>query len=222
MQPTPISSLLPGGSTKAPTIAPTGKDKTLGRQDFLQLLVSQLKNQDPLNPMQGAEFSAQLAQFSSVEQLVELNKGFTGLMDATAQGSKLSQTALATSLIGRDVTAAGNAMTVDPTTGAQVTVNVGGATQLVTVRILGPGGKVLDSHDFGALSAGTQKLSWQPQGVAAGNYTYDVVAQGQDGATVPVTSLATGTVKGITFKNGQIMLDVGGTMVPFDALVNIG
>jgi flagellar basal-body rod modification protein FlgD len=219
--PTPISSLLPGAKPTTQEIAPTGNAKQLGKQEFLQLLVTQLKNQDPLNPMEGAEFSAQLAQFSSLEQLTDLNTRFTGLVAATQEGSMLAQTSLATGLIGKSVICSGNGTTVDATTGAKVLVDLPSSAQTVTVRLFNSAGQVVATRDFGGVSGGRQALSWNP-GIPAGSYKYDVQAVGGDGKPVSARALTTGTVSGVAFVNGKIMLEVAGAQVPFDQLLTIG
>ena len=74
----------------------SGNDSTMGKKDFLELLVTQLQNQDPLDPVKNEDFAAQLAQFSALEQMENLNTSFTGFM-------QLSQVQSASSMIGREV-----------------------------------------------------------------------------------------------------------------------
>ena len=74
-----IPTILPPDYKGVPTSGgPISGGQTLGQEDFLLMLVTQLNNQDPLNPMEGSEFAAQLAQFTSVEQLLSLNKTLSG------------------------------------------------------------------------------------------------------------------------------------------------
>lgn len=81
VQPTLMSELWQGRGERGGETAPTGPAKELGKDDFLILLTHQLKNQDPLKPMDGAEFTAELARFSSLEQLYNMNDNMEGLMD---------------------------------------------------------------------------------------------------------------------------------------------
>src|SRR5690625_601492 len=83
-------------------------NSALGQQEFLHLLVAQMQNQDPLNPMDGTEFASQLAQFNSVEQLIHLNQGL-GMLQASqdAMSSSLSNS-MAASLAGKQVKALSN------------------------------------------------------------------------------------------------------------------
>src|SRR5690606_1261481 len=83
------------------------KNDVLGKDAFLKLLVTQLQNQDPLNPLDDKEFIAQLAQFSSLEQMTNVSEGIAALTEKTAQQDMLS----AVSYIGKEVTAEGSSMT---------------------------------------------------------------------------------------------------------------
>jgi len=87
-------------------IAPTATasqntTKALGKDDFLKMLIAQLKNQDPTNPQQGSEFAAQMAQFSSVEQLTNLNT----TLESQSQNSLNLLNAQAINLVGKEITA---------------------------------------------------------------------------------------------------------------------
>ena len=88
------------------------KGGVMGKDDFLKMLVAQLKHQDPMNPMEGQEFAAQLAQFSSVEQLVQLNKQYEAQAESTAALAESLANNGALSTIGRTVLAVGDAVEV--------------------------------------------------------------------------------------------------------------
>lgn len=219
--PTPILSLLPGGQTEQQTIAATGSAKKLGKQDFLQLLVAQLKNQDPMNPMQGAEFSAQLAQFSSLEQLTELNKGFDGLVGAVNGQSKLAQTTMGANLVGRNAVAEGTMMGVDGNGAAKATVELPQSARSVTVYLLDSMGNVIESKEFNELPPGRQAFTWQARTAKPGNYSYAVEATGLDGKAIQPRQLVSGRIDGLFFQDGKVLLGIGGSKVPMDGLLEI-
>ena len=217
----PLSSLIGASAGQNTELKPTGKAKELGRQDFLQLLVSQLKNQDPLNPMEGAEFTAQLAQFSSVEQLVSMNAGMKGIVDAVNSQSQLSQTSFAAGLLGRTVIAEGNASTVDANGVAKVMLDLPAQAEKVTVQLLNSAGAVVAEREFDGAGAGRQTLQWKPEGIAAGTYRYAVQAEGKDGKPLGVRPLVLGAVQSLQFKDGRIQLQIGSLLVPMDQLLEI-
>ena len=90
----------------------TGKS-SLGKDDFMKLMISQLQNQDPLNPMDGTAFSAQLAQFSSLEQLTNLNTYMKQSLDANATLTQSINNTLITGLIGKGVKLSGGDLKVN-------------------------------------------------------------------------------------------------------------
>ncbi len=89
-----MSSVNPAGSTyndQSLSSALSSSKKELGKTEFLNLLVAQLKNQDPMSPMDNQEFIAQLATFSSLEQLISINKGITQLATESEQKASLPE-----------------------------------------------------------------------------------------------------------------------------------
>ena len=100
------------GVSSGTTNATTTNTQVLGQDDFLKMLVAQLQNQDPLNPLQGADFAAQLAQFSSLDQLTQIN---TQLSTLTSSLSSANNSQLV-GLIGDAVVANGNSVTVSGAT----------------------------------------------------------------------------------------------------------
>ena len=118
IQPTTTSTTLP--TTSTPTTSKAG----MGQDDFLKLLVGQLKNQDPQNPQGSEEFMGQMAQFSMLEQL-------TNLATATTELTKSQNEAQTVGLLGHQVTYIGADKT--PVTGAVESVSTGGKTPTITV-----------------------------------------------------------------------------------------
>jgi flagellar basal-body rod modification protein FlgD len=190
---------------------------TLGKDDFLKMLVSQLKNQDPLNPMDGTQFSSQLAQFSTLEQMVQMNQNFTTQEQSNALTMEAS---LGASMIGKAVTATGNQTVVGEDGSVSVPVNVGGNADKVTVEIQDSNGKTVATRDFANVASGDQTFNWEA-GLPAGVYTVQVTAQDTGGQSIPVTTYVHGVVDGVFFNQGQVYLRSGGLEIALDSLVEV-
>ena len=225
-----MTAVQPTGTTSSSSAATTSgatASSKLGENDFLKILVSQLENQDPLNPMDGEQFAAQLAQFSSLEQLIQINSTLSQQSTANGQATAANQAALAASLIGRNIEASGDQMRVGASADTlSVTVDVGGTGGKAQVQVLDASGNVLCTHDLGAVSGGTQQLTWSNQlngspELAAGTYTYKVTVTASDGSAVTVTPYITGTVDGVEMQSSGVVLKIGGISVPIGSLVAI-
>ncbi|MFH1155824.1 MAG: FlgD immunoglobulin-like domain containing protein [Pseudomonadota bacterium] len=196
------------------------EEDTLGREAFLTMLVAQLQNQDPLNPMQGSDFSAQLAQFSSLEQLINLNDTLKEMSQAFENSSKTD----GTEFIGKQVV--GNANSVDVASGQAST----GYYTLsdpsdVMVTIYNESGNAVRTLFPGQQKAGTYAIGWDGTDnggnkVDDGTYTYQVMANSGYGFT-EVSTAVSGTVEGITYNNGKTYLVVNGMMISPDSLLQV-
>src|SRR5690606_15024236 len=167
----------------------------MGKEEFLKLFVAQMKNQDPLNPMQGEELAAQLAQFSSVEQLINLNQQLEAQSSSSAAMIQTLQNGSAANLIGREVFAAGDAVVVPENGSAAVTVSVANAGGAGVLHVYDLAGKEVGTRDLGLIPGGRQtiELGSAADGLAAGGYTYSVKVVDAAGATVPVQTYSHGT-----------------------------
>lgn len=195
-------------------------NKTLGKDEFLQLLVTQLRNQDPLSPLQPYEFAAQLAQFSSVEQLTQLNDNVGQEIDATNLNAVLGKANLSSSLVGHDIAATGDQVSI-PTSGAgRIRVNIAGTGGDGHLTLKDSSGTVVATRDLGSLAGGLQTLSL-PSDLPPGVYTYDLTVDAAGGGTVAVTPYTIGRVQGVSFANGEIALNLGDMTVSLDALNEI-
>ncbi|MBP8985344.1 MAG: flagellar hook assembly protein FlgD [Syntrophobacterales bacterium] len=190
-------------------------NSVMGKDVFLKMLIAQLKNQDPLNPLSGADFAAQLAQFSSVEQLINVSSQLESLNTniAAMANSQMSN------LIGCEVTFEGNTVAADGTA-KTLSYSLPEDVAKGTVSIYDEKGKLVKTIDFGSQQAGVNSVTWNP-GSLTGTYTFQVNAQNKSGSTVKGTTLAKGTVSGITFKNGSSYLVVGGQEVAFSTVASV-
>ena len=179
---------------------------------FLQLLTTQLKNQDPLEPLDTNEFTAQLVQYSSVEQSVKSND----LLEQLVAANTVSSGQVAVGYIGKMVTADG-ATTVFKDGGATWALSAGDDAAEATFTIRDASGAVVYTATD-ALESGTSAFTWDGttstgQPAQEGLYTLTVSARDAAGGTVPVTTEITGIVRGAEFDGSEPLLDIGGIKV---------
>lgn len=204
-----------------PAPADTGKGKSaLGKDDFLKLLVTQLRNQDPINPQKPEEFSAQLAQFSSLESMQNIEKVLQSQVDAGSLATLAMKADLGASFIGRRVVAAGSTLEVASSDAkSTVTVEIGTGGGKTQVTILDAKGKEVATKDLGWQEAGRQELS--VGSLPPGKYSYKVTVTGANGADIPVQTYTTGIVDGVSFQNGTVILKSGDLSFPLDNVVEV-
>ncbi|WP_426202837.1 flagellar hook assembly protein FlgD [Pseudomonas sp. TWP3-1] len=187
--------------------------QALGKDAFLQLLVTQLKNQNPLDPQDNSAFVAQLAQFSSLEGITTLNSTVTGL----AGNYNSSQALQASSLVGRNVIVQTNSVQMDdPSKGMTGSVNVTSSIAGGTVTITDKDGKAVRTIDLGSRAVGSASFTWDGKDnngvqVAAGTYTVKASAPINGTATDLATYLPA-TVNSVTISQtgGELMLNLAG------------
>jgi flagellar basal-body rod modification protein FlgD len=170
---------------------------------FLKLLVTQMQNQDPLNPMDNAQITSQMAQINTVNGIEQLNTTVEGL---NTQFSQLQALAGA-SLVGRDVVLAGKNVIVEGGVG-KGGFDLASAADKVKVEVLSPGGRVVETLDLGAQTAGRQFFDWKAPQLAdnTAGYTFRITAT-KGTATVPTTALMRDRVDAIHTNGSSLMLE---------------
>lgn len=191
-------------------------DNTIGKDAFLKMLIAQLQNQDPLNPMDGTAFVAQLAQFSSLEQLTNLNETMTALPTYLGQFSNAQMV----NLIGNEAIANGNALTVSGSS-TKITYRLPADIQSGTIRIYNSNGLLVDTVKIGSQKAGLQSKIWNSGSQSTGTYTYEINASDSKGQIVTVEKMISGAITGVSFKDGISYLTINGQEVAFSNVVTI-
>ncbi len=202
------------------TAEDTEDSEYLGKEDFLALLVAQLQNQDPLDPSEGTDFATELAEYSQLEQLMNLNENIETLvttLSSTTDGD-------ATDYLGKTVT--GNVNTMDVSDGEVTSgfYNLAQAAEVI-VDIYDADGSTVTRLYLGQEEAGGQLIAWDGtdsdgNAVEDGTYTYTVLADYGSGFEEVETSV-TGTVDGVVENNGKTYLVVQGVLVALENLTAV-
>lgn len=190
------------GSTTA-TRTNNANDAQASQDRFLKLLVAQLNNQDPLNPMDNAQMTTQMAQINTVSGIQQLNDTLKSMAD---QYSAL-QTLQGASLIGRHALVQGNGLYIQDGA-AQGGLTLGSAASAVTVDIMGTNGAVLDSIRLGALGPGQHAFGWDASGVDPATVKGFSIRATQGGAAVPATPMSLVPVTAVTRQDGVMKLQL--------------
>jgi len=191
----------------------------LGKDDFLKLLTSQLKYQNPLEPMKDQEFVAQMAQFSSLEQLQNMNSSLSQSIQWNALLSQTINNTMATSLIGKQVTAESNSVGITGSGGADITFTSGDFALTGTITIVDSEGVAVRSIPVGNLKSGNISIHWDGKdnygnAVADGTYSYQVDLKDTNSQAITVSNYRTGTVDSVKYVDGEAYLLVGGSYIP--------
>jgi flagellar basal-body rod modification protein FlgD len=203
----------------------TANQKALGESDFLKLLVEQLKHQDPLQPQDNTAFVAQLAQFSGLEQSMQMNSSL-GLIMTQLRGQANAQL---TSMVGQTVTIQGSKATLDGDgTGGAVMFSLSAPAASAKITIADASGNTLRVLDLGSQKAGLVQARWDGRDSTgtlqpAGTYSVSVSATGSSGATVPVNQNVSGIVTSLSFDQGYPVLNLNnGVAAPVSDLLRVG
>ncbi len=180
---------------------------------FMTLLVTQLKNQDPMNPMENAEMTSQLAQINTVNGIQDLNKTLEGITSQIDAGQTLQSAAL----IGQGVLVPGNRVLKEGEATTPFGVELEQPADEVTITITNDTGEVVRSFsadDIGALDAGVQSFTWdgtlQDGKTQAADGSYKLAIQAsQGGEPISVTALNYAQVGGVVTTDSGPRLDLG-------------
>ena len=191
-------------------VAATG-DSTLGKDDFMKILVAQLQAQDPMAPMEGQEFASQLAQFSSLEQLTNVNSN----LEASQAFDLAMSNSAALALIGKNVDAPGNTIDLKSGEVENLSFSLDGGAAEVGIDIFDSTGAKVSTVNLGAQKSGLSEYVWSGTDssgalLPSGNYTFNITASNSAGNFVPVKTFAAGLATDVIFENGKAFAIVNG------------
>ncbi|MBW2438364.1 MAG: hypothetical protein JRF29_13855 [Deltaproteobacteria bacterium] len=214
---TATDTSIPGSDTQSRDPA-----KIMGKDDFLNLLVTQLQHQDPLNPAESTEFTAQLAQFSSLEQLSNINDNLKNM--ALFQASVTNSQAV--SYIGKEITAKGNTVQLESGQPAECHFELADKAALAVISVYNANGGFVTSFETGPLNFGRQSAAWDGTDrngnlALPGIYRFEVQAVDANNQDISATPMISAVVSGVSFKDQTASLITGLQTIAIDDVIAV-
>ncbi|MCP4622933.1 MAG: hypothetical protein GY850_05320 [bacterium] len=192
------------------------------QDDFLTMLMAQIQYQDPLDPMENSEFTAQLAQINTVEQLRDVNKNlsYEQLYLASINNAQ------SLDFIGKEVLANGSSVNFNGEDPVSVNYSLDGEASKVLINIYDANGTVISSYERYDQEEGDYSIPWDGldlngNTLAEGSYRFGVTATDLDGEEVDVNTMFSGIVDGISFEEGVSYVEVGGQQIAIGDIMEI-
>jgi flagellar basal-body rod modification protein FlgD len=211
------------GSTSSSTTGAASSQQLAGNFDtFLQLLTTQLQNQDPLDPLDTDQFTQQLVEFASVEQEIDTNTNMQTMIGLQQTSNDTS----AMQFLGSNVTVNSSTGTLSNATSSAASWTINSASPATgAVTITSSNGQVAFTGTT-SLNTGNNTYTWNGQGNNAvtwpdGQYTIAVTASGASGSAVTVTTQTQGTVSAVNVSQNPPTITVGGQSYPISSIVSI-
>lgn len=203
----------------------TATSASLGKEDFLHLLTVQLRYQDPMNPMENTEFIAQMAQFSSLEQLQNMNQSLEKGLGSEAQLRDAFRNSMATSLVGRTVEIPTIEVEWEGEGRTRIAYRVDDGARTAQLRILDARGQLVRQFDLDP-SRGQGVIEWDGKSrvdteVPAGAYRVLVLAKDAAGGAVKADALRPVTVDAVRFDRDGATIWADGQALSLDDLSGV-
>lgn len=223
-----MSTALTGiaGLGVANTETSSNSNSVLEQTDFLELLMIQLQNQDPMSPLDSQEFAAQLAQFSQLEQLTQMNENLDSSTQTNLILAQSVNNTMAASMIGKDVVAYGNQVELSDGNDATINYQLDSSAQKVTIEIKNQNGATVRTIEAGPQGSGDQEVNWdgldnQGDALSDGIYTFSVTAETNAGTSVNATTYTCGTISGVSYTDGMAEFMVGSMQISLSDIYQI-
>lgn len=211
-----ISQIGNGNSAGQAAMAKQLQKNSMDKQAFLELLVTQLRHQDPMDPLKQEEYAAQLAQFSQVEQLTNLNEKLEQMYGSNMQLNRSISNMMATTLVGKKARAQGNSIRYSAADPMELSYQLTQPASDATITIRDGNGQAVRTEALGYQDAGEGEFHWDglydngARAVDGATYTYEVTATDANGEAVDVYSFIQGTISGVEYgSDGQMYFLMG-------------
>jgi len=217
-----INTVTASDTTAATAAAQMKKETGMNKDDFLKLFMTQLQNQDPLNPQDSSQFIGQLAQLTQVEQAYNTNSNLQNVLTAQNNTNSLA----AVSFVGKDILATGSQISLAD--GGQPSLNyrISQAAAQTTIDITNADGTKVRTLTQGQTAAGDYAVTWDGKdnngnALPAGIYNFAVNGTDASGSAFSGTTLLQGKVDGVKLDGSSPVLTIGGIDVPLSALLTV-
>ncbi len=220
-----IASLTRGGGSDMFTV-----EKDIGsvsQEDFLKLLITQLQHQDPMEPQDSQQFASQLAQFTSLEELQNLNHTTTQGVEANLMLAQTINNTMAATMIGKEVKAIGNTIKLEQGSTPQLSFQTGGHADSVEITIRDVAGQIVDTISMADVTKGDHTIVWDGknsdgQEIPSGNYTFSVNATNAAGEEIASDTVMMGLIEAVRYGSTGAIFIVNGEEIPFSKVLELG
>ncbi|MEW5874060.1 MAG: flagellar hook capping FlgD N-terminal domain-containing protein [Candidatus Zixiibacteriota bacterium] len=198
----------------------------LGKDDFLRLFVTRLANQDPLEPVKDEQFIAQMAQFSQLEQLQNMNDNLEQSINWSLLLSQTINNTMATSLLGHSVRVNTDTVVLGESGSVPIRYDLAAGAADVVVEISDSSGNLVRVLRQSGANSGANELQWDGtnaarENVAPGAYNVTIRAEDSAGETVEARAYFTGVVDAVRYVDGIAMLAVDDLFIPLADVIEV-
>jgi flagellar basal-body rod modification protein FlgD len=222
----PTSATSTKSTNAASSGAATNANGMMGKDSFLKLLMAQLQNQDPLNPMESYDFTGQLAQFTQIEQLSDMKDIMQKSYEKDISLANSINNSLAVNLINKEVKVNSFYLNFDGTDPVEFSFDVPNDALTLGVSVYNMHGSLVKNLDMTSFDIGTNTLTWDGKNqnnetVEPGSYYISVAYRDADNNTYNVETYVRGLITGVSYKNGTTYVIVNGIEIDFNNIREI-
>jgi flagellar basal-body rod modification protein FlgD len=209
-----------GGFTDKPSA--NKKKNEMGKDDFMKLMSAQLKYQDPISPMKNEQMAAQLAQFSSLEQMFNVNQN----LEKMSAGQKPQENVMAATLIGKKILTDATKLHLEKDKSSNINFELPADVSAGNIAVVDAKGTVVREISLVGAKMGTQNIKWDgknDKGVTQdpGEYSFRVTAKDKNELPIKAELATAGIVTGVSFEKGRPLLLVGDKKISLDSISRI-